>query len=107
MGELLAASLQELDGVREVRGRGLMRSVVFEQPIARDFQSRCLTEGVIVNAVDDVTVRLVPPLVIGPAEIETAVERMRRAASPSPSEGAGRGAASPSPSEGEGRGGGE
>ena len=79
MGELLAASLQELDGVRMVRGKGLMRSVVFQRPVAREFQTRCLEEGVIVNATDDVTVRLVPPLVISPADIERAVAGMRRA----------------------------
>jgi acetylornithine aminotransferase/acetylornithine/N-succinyldiaminopimelate aminotransferase len=79
MGELLAASLGELSGVDHVRGRGLMRAVVFERPVARDFQARCLEEGVIVNAIDDVTVRTVPPLVIGPGEIELAIERMKRA----------------------------
>jgi acetylornithine aminotransferase/acetylornithine/N-succinyldiaminopimelate aminotransferase len=79
MGELLHASLEELDGVSHVRGLGLMQAVVFERPVARDFQMRCLEEGVIVNAVDDVTVRLVPPLVISAAEIEQATERMKRA----------------------------
>jgi acetylornithine/N-succinyldiaminopimelate aminotransferase len=79
MGEHLHAALLGLEGVRQVRGRGLMRSVVFEEPGARDFQSRCLGEGVIVNAVDDVTVRLVPPLIISAAEIDEAVERMKRA----------------------------
>jgi acetylornithine/N-succinyldiaminopimelate aminotransferase len=79
MGELLHASLGELAGVRQVRGLGLMQAVVFDQPVARDFQSRCLAEGVLVNAVDDVTVRLVPPLVISAAEIERAVAGMKRA----------------------------
>jgi len=79
MGEHLHASLQGLDGVRQVRGRGLMRSIVFDRPVARDFQSRCLGEGVIVNAVDDVTVRLVPPLIINAAEIDDALGRMHRA----------------------------
>ncbi|HEY4025572.1 MAG TPA: acetylornithine transaminase [Candidatus Dormibacteraeota bacterium] len=79
MGELLHASLQELDGVRQVRGRGLMQAVVFEEPVAREFQSRCLDEGVIVNAVDDVTVRLVPPLVISADEVERAMAGMKRA----------------------------
>ena len=59
MGELLQASLHELEGVRQVRGRGLMQAVVFEEPVARAFQSRCLEEGVLVNAVDESTVRLV------------------------------------------------
>jgi acetylornithine/N-succinyldiaminopimelate aminotransferase len=79
MGELLHSSLSELDGVRLVRGRGLMQAVVFERPVARDFQTRCLAEGVIVNAVDDVTVRLVPPLVISADEIERAIAGMKRA----------------------------
>jgi acetylornithine aminotransferase/acetylornithine/N-succinyldiaminopimelate aminotransferase len=79
MGEHLRASLHELDGVRQVRGLGLMRSVVFERPVAREFQSRCLGEGVIVNATDDATVRLVPPLIITAAEIDEAVGRMKRA----------------------------
>jgi acetylornithine/N-succinyldiaminopimelate aminotransferase len=79
MGEHLRSALGELDGVRQVRGRGLMQSVVFDQPVAREFQTRCLAEGVIVNATDDATVRLVPPLVISAAEIDEAVARMKRA----------------------------
>jgi acetylornithine/N-succinyldiaminopimelate aminotransferase len=79
MGEVLEGALRELDGVRLVRGRGLMQAVVFEEPVARRFQSRCLDEGVIVNAIDDNTVRLVPPLVISAGEIEQAAVRMRRA----------------------------
>jgi acetylornithine/N-succinyldiaminopimelate aminotransferase len=79
MGEHLRASLRDLEGVSRVRGRGLMQSVVFDRPVAREFQARCLTEGVIVNATDDVTVRLVPPLVISAAEIDEAVARMKRA----------------------------
>jgi acetylornithine/N-succinyldiaminopimelate aminotransferase len=79
MGDLLRSSLQELDGVRLVRGRGLMQAAVFERPVARAFQAACLEQGVIVNAVDDQTVRLVPPLVIGADDIERAVRGMRRA----------------------------
>jgi acetylornithine aminotransferase/acetylornithine/N-succinyldiaminopimelate aminotransferase len=79
MGEHLAAGLGDLKGVSQVRGRGLMRSVVFDQPVAREFQSRCLEEGVLVNATDDVTVRFVPPLIISVAEIDQALARMKRA----------------------------
>jgi len=79
MGVLLREMLSELDGVKMVRGRGLMQAVVFEDPVAKRFQARCLDEGVIVNAIDDHTVRTVPPLVISPTEIELAGERMRRA----------------------------
>ena len=79
MGELLAGELKGLEGVREVRGRGLMRAVVFDEPGARELQSRCLEEGVIVNATDDQTIRLVPPLVITAEEIDRAVAAMKRA----------------------------
>jgi predicted acetylornithine/succinylornithine family transaminase len=79
MGELLRDTLAGLEGLAQVRGRGLMQAAVFEQPVARQFQSRCLEEGVIVNAVDDNTVRLVPPLVISAAEIELAGRRMKQA----------------------------
>src|SRR2546429_1275598 len=79
IGELLQESLRELDAVRLVRGPGPRLAAVFEQPVAREFQARCLEEGVIVNAVDEQTVRLVPPLVIGAGEIARATEAMRRA----------------------------
>ncbi|MBO0685964.1 MAG: aminotransferase class III-fold pyridoxal phosphate-dependent enzyme, partial [Candidatus Dormibacteraeota bacterium] len=79
MGELLAAELKGLEGVDHVRGRGLMQAVVFRDGVARDFQSRCLEEGLIVNATDDQTVRLVPPLVISADEIDRAVAAMKRA----------------------------
>src|SRR5215472_14784259 len=82
MGDLLHASLLELSAVKLVRGLGLMQAVVFEQPVARDLQARCLEEGVIVNAVDGETVRLVPPLVITADEIERAVAAMKRATTP-------------------------
>jgi acetylornithine/N-succinyldiaminopimelate aminotransferase len=79
MGELLAQELQGLAGVEEVRGRGLMRAVVFRDEVARDFQSRCLEQGVIVNATDERTVRLVPPLVISADQVDRAVGAMKRA----------------------------
>ena len=81
MAGLLKEGLATLEGVQQVRGVGLMQAVVFEQPGARDFQARCLEEGVIVNAIDDRTVRLVPPLVIRPDDVEEAVAAMRRAQS--------------------------
>ncbi len=79
MGGVLGAVLRDLDGVGTVRGRGLMQAVVFEEPVAKRFQARCLEEGVIVNAVDERTVRTVPPLVITPAELELAAAGVRRA----------------------------
>ncbi|HEX6547323.1 MAG TPA: acetylornithine transaminase [Candidatus Dormibacteraeota bacterium] len=82
MGELLQQQLRALPGVSEVRGRGLMQALVLAKPEARQLQSRALEAGVIVNAVDDNTVRLVPPLIISEREIERATERIRTALEP-------------------------
>ncbi len=79
MGQLLHATLEELSGLREVRGLGLMQAAVFEQPVAKAFQARCLEEGLIVNAVDEHTIRLVPPLLLSAADIDEAGAAMKRA----------------------------
>jgi acetylornithine aminotransferase/acetylornithine/N-succinyldiaminopimelate aminotransferase len=78
MGPLLGSMLEDL-GQTQVRGRGLMQAVVLKEARAKEFQSRCLENGLIVNAVDDTTVRLVPPLVIGEAEVERARGILQRA----------------------------
>src|SRR5262249_16413231 len=82
MGELLRDYLRGLEGVKTVRGRGLMQAVGFDTPVAKEFQCRCLAAGGVVNAVDEETVRLVPPLVISADEIERAVAAMKRAKTP-------------------------
>src|SRR5439155_1563487 len=71
MGELLQSSLADL-GAKAVRGQGLMQAFEFAEPRAKAFQLSCLDAGLIVNAVDDHSVRLVPPLVITAEEIDNA-----------------------------------
>jgi len=79
LGELLHASIQDL-GARQTRGLGLMQALEFEEPKAKPFQNACLESGLIVNAVDDHTVRLVPPLIITAEQVDQAHELMRRVA---------------------------
>ncbi|HEY3085810.1 MAG TPA: acetylornithine transaminase [Candidatus Dormibacteraeota bacterium] len=79
MGDLLSASLRDL-GARDVRGVGLMQAFQFEEPKAKLFQQACLDRGLVVNAVDDHSVRLVPPLIITAREIDRAHELMRKVA---------------------------
>jgi predicted acetylornithine/succinylornithine family transaminase len=79
MGELLHGSLEDLGG-KQVRGIGLMQAVEFAEPRAKTFQQACLEAGLIVNAVDDHSVRLVPPLIITAAEIDRAHATMQKAA---------------------------
>jgi predicted acetylornithine/succinylornithine family transaminase len=79
MGELLHGVLEDLGG-KQVRGLGLMQAVEFAEPKAKAFQQACLDSGLIVNAVDDHSVRLVPPLIITAAEIDRAHSTMQKAA---------------------------
>jgi acetylornithine aminotransferase len=78
IGELLHSTLEDL-GQKQVRGVGLMQALVFEEPRAKAFQSACLENGLIVNAVDDNTVRCVPPLILGTEQVEQAGELMKKA----------------------------
>jgi acetylornithine/N-succinyldiaminopimelate aminotransferase len=78
MGEMLHSAISELGG-KEVRGLGLMQAVEFAEPRAKAFQQSCLDGGVIVNAVDEKSVRFVPPLIITGADIDRAQLVMRQA----------------------------
>ncbi len=80
MGGVLHEALQDL-GTKEVRGLGLMQAFEFAEPRAKAFQQSCLEAGLIVNAVDENSIRLVPPLIIGSAEIDRAHSIMRKALS--------------------------
>ena len=78
MGEMLNGVLQGLGG-KEVRGLGLMQAVEFEEARAKAFQQACLDSGLIVNAVDEHSIRLVPPLILTAAEIDRAQATMLKA----------------------------
>ena len=79
MGDLVHSSLQDL-GPKEVRGVGLMQAFQFEEPKAKPFQQACLEAGLVVNAVDEHSIRLVPPLIITPTEIDRAHDVMKQVA---------------------------
>ena len=78
MGDLLQEAVESL-GQQEARGIGLMRAFNFAEPIAKAYQNRCIEQGVLVNATDDNTVRMVPPLIISEADIEVAQDRLKAA----------------------------
>ncbi|ROQ38152.1 acetylornithine aminotransferase [Frondihabitans sp. PhB188] len=60
--------------VKEVRGRGLLIGVGLHEPIANEINARCLEAGLIVNAANDSSIRIAPPLIVGDAEIAEFVE---------------------------------
>ncbi len=79
MGDVLRSSLRDL-GAKDVRGLGLMQAVEFEEPKAKPLEQACLDAGLIVNAVDDHTVRLVPPLILSAEQIDRAHATLQKVA---------------------------
>jgi predicted acetylornithine/succinylornithine family transaminase len=79
LGQRLAEGLRELPGVREVRGRGLMLAVELGGGDAPDLVRRALLEErLVINATGPTTVRFLPPLIVGEAEIDDALARVGR-----------------------------
>ncbi len=75
LGSQLRGGLEQLEGVRETRGRGLMVGVRLDEGadagvVAADLLSR----GLVVNVPAPGTLRLLPPLVIDSDQVETAVD---------------------------------
>ncbi|MCC4909786.1 acetylornithine transaminase [Microbacterium sp. cx-59] len=56
--------------VAEVRGRGLLLGVGLTRPVAKAVTAAAQEHGLIVNAANDSTIRLAPPLTIGDVEID-------------------------------------
>jgi acetylornithine/succinyldiaminopimelate/putrescine aminotransferase len=76
-GERLRAGLAELPGVVAVRGRGLMNAFDLQDGGAPELVRRALLEErLVLNATGPATVRALPPLVIGEAEVDEALARL-------------------------------
>jgi len=75
LGETLRGRLGELDGVEEVRGRGLMIGVGLVEGIdAATIGADLLQRGLVVNVPNPSTLRLLPPLTIESEHLDRAVE---------------------------------
>lgn len=74
VGAQLKAGLQGFGGpVVEVRGEGLMIGATLDKPIAKDVVAQCFERKVILNATDEFTLRLVPPLVLNSEQAQHAL----------------------------------
>ena len=70
-----AEGLEALDGVKKVRGRGLLLAAVLEGEWAAAATQRALQLGLVVNNVRADAVRFAPPLTITPEETIEAISR--------------------------------
>jgi predicted acetylornithine/succinylornithine family transaminase len=74
MGGKLTEQLGSLPRVTEVRGRGLMIGLGLDGEDSKEIAARALERGLIINAPEPATLRLLPPLVIGEDDAAQAVE---------------------------------
>ena len=66
----IKSSISALPGVSEVRGKGLLIGIELRTPIAKKIAATMLEAGVIVNAANDLTIRIAPPLIVTSPQIE-------------------------------------
>lgn len=83
MGELMLSRLREMASesplIKEVRGKGLMLAIEFSSDIAKAVQDKLLKSGLIVNAIGERIIRMLPPLIITENEIDFAVCKIKQA----------------------------
>jgi acetylornithine/N-succinyldiaminopimelate aminotransferase len=70
---------QQFDFITEVRGRGLLIALEFDQEIAEKLVLACLDRGLLVNKVKPNALRFMPPLIITEKEVDKAVGILRDA----------------------------
>jgi acetylornithine/N-succinyldiaminopimelate aminotransferase len=75
-GALLAEGLAGLPGVGDVRGPGLLLAAELDREAAPIVEA-CLEAGLLVLSAGDRVLRLTPPLVVGPEEIDQALTTLR------------------------------
>jgi len=71
-------SLSTTPGVSEVRGRGLLLGIELNRPIAKKIAIAMLEAGVVVNAANDQTIRIAPPLIVTMPQIEKFIATFKK-----------------------------
>ena len=72
-GEYLKEKLLEIDGIKSVRGLGLMIGIELEKDNAKDISIKCVENGLLIITAKNL-LRMLPPLNISYTEIDEAVE---------------------------------
>jgi len=78
VGGFLLDELKKIDGIKEVRGRGLMIGLEFDQPI-KDIRSKLLFEQKVFTGVAGTnTIRLLPPLCLSMDDAKEFISRFKK-----------------------------
>lgn len=83
MGQYFIAGLKKLKDsfkfITDARGQGLLVALEFDSDIAGTLLMACLERGLLVNRVKPNALRFMPPLIIGEAEVDKALDIMGEA----------------------------
>jgi acetylornithine aminotransferase len=74
MGQLLIKLISQIDEVIEVRGRGLLLGVGLKNLLAKDVELECRKLGLLLNAVNEDTLRLAPALIVNIEQVKRCAE---------------------------------
>jgi acetylornithine aminotransferase len=74
MGDLLIKLINQIEGVTEVRGRGLLLGVELTELAAKDVELECRKMGLLLNAVNEKTLRLAPALIVNIEQVKRCSE---------------------------------
>ena len=78
VGEWLLTELKKIDGIKEVRGRGLMIGIEFDEPV-KDIRRKLLFEERVFTGVSGInTIRLLPPLSLTMEQAELFIDKFRK-----------------------------
>ncbi len=83
-GAALSEMLQGVDGVSEVRGKGLLLAAeltadALGERTAKDVAKTCLEMGLVVNGVTQTALRLAPPFIVTTEQCQEAVDMLKKA----------------------------
>ncbi|HXL76451.1 MAG TPA: aspartate aminotransferase family protein [Burkholderiales bacterium] len=75
VGAVIRNGLSEVHGIAEIRGMGLMIGIELGQPCG-ELVKQALDAGLVINVTADNVIRMLPPLVMTPAEGRMVIERL-------------------------------
>lgn len=78
-GALLRTLLEQISGVSEVRGRGLLLGIVLTSPRAKMIARSLLERGFLVNAANDTVIRIAPSYLLNEKQIRSFASAFRSA----------------------------
>ena len=78
VGDWLLEELKKIDGIKEVRGRGLMIGIEFDEPV-KDIRRKLLFEERVFTGVSGTnTIRLLPPLTLSMEQASLFIDKFRK-----------------------------